>query len=179
MKQALGLLVNSWSSEIVVLVGLSFLVMIAAGTATYEASLSPWVFALSFVPLLIFVALKPRLFAPSGREKRIEGDATFTIATKPDETSVGSLVKRVVGLYMAGFVPFSVGFAAWSLLVWLTAHLSSGNIGGFRPDSFSSEVVGGIVVVVYFIGLAIYIAIGLVIDAVGHRNRPVPPSSQI
>src|SRR5439155_17588892 len=135
MKQALGLLVNSWSSELVVLVGLSFLVMIAAGTATYEASLSLWVFALvfalSFVPLLIFVPLKPRLFAPSGREKRIEGDATFTIATKPDETSVGSLVKRVVGLYMAGFVPFSVGFAAWSLLVWLTAHLSSGNIGGF------------------------------------------------
>jgi hypothetical protein len=72
MKQALGLNVNSWSSKLVVLTGLWFLVIIAAQTAKYESSLSPWVVWLSLVPMVIFMVLEPR-------EKRIEGDATFTI----------------------------------------------------------------------------------------------------
>jgi hypothetical protein len=171
MKHALGLSVNSWSSAFFVLIGLSFLVMIAAEIAKYESSLSHWVVALSYtVPFVIFNVLEPR-------EKRIEGGATFTIATKADATSVGNLVSMVGGLAsmvgglaFAAFVPFIVGRAAWSALVWLTAHLSSGNLGGFRPDRVSSGVVGGIAVVVTAIGAILY--------AVRHRNPAVPPSSQ-
>ena len=67
--------------------------------------------------------------------------------------------------------PFSLGWVGWDVLVWLTEHLSGGNLGGLRPDCVSSEVAGGIVVIVTAIGLAISYA-------VRHRNPAAPPSSQ-
>jgi len=157
MKQALGLNVKSWSSKGVVLMGLYFLVMIAAQNAK-------WVFWLSAVPLVILIVLEPR-------EKRMEGRATSTTATKSDETSIENLVSLGIALVTAACMPFGLGVAAWSVLVWLTAHFFGGNLGGFRPDRVSSVVVGGIVVVVTVIGLAISYA-------VRHRNPAVPPSSQ-
>jgi len=169
MKQALGLSVNSWSSALFVLIGLTLLIFIVSQTA-YGSSLSGWVLPLFYiVPFTIFNVLEPR-------EKRIKGGATFTIATKADATSVGNLVSMVGGLVsmvgglaFAAFAPFIVGSAAWSALVLLTAHLSSGNLGGFRPDRVSSGVVGGIAVVVTAVGAILY--------AVRHRNPAVPPSS--
>jgi hypothetical protein len=171
MKRVRGLKVDSWVSETVMLTGLWFLVLIATETAKYELSLSPWVLAISFAPSLIFMVLKPGLFVSSAREKRVEGGA---IATESEETSVGRLVLTIVGVATAAFFPFSLGLAAWSVLVWLTAHLSNGELAGFRPDSISSEVVGLVAVGVTAIVSLIY----AVIYAMRHRNPSVSPSSQ-
>ena len=117
------------------------------------------------------MVLEPRVFGPSGREKRPDVSAASTTATQSDETSVGNLVSMLVALAMAAAIPFSLGWVGWDVLVWLTEHLSGGNLGGFRPDRVSSEVVGGIVLIVTAIGLAISYA-------VRHRNPAAPPSSQ-
>jgi hypothetical protein len=61
--------------------GLWFLVIIVAQTAKYESSMSLWIFALCSVPVVIFMVLEPRVFGPSGREKRRDVSAASTTAT--------------------------------------------------------------------------------------------------
>jgi len=103
--------------------------------------------------------LEPRVFGPFGREKRPDVSAASTTATQSDETSVGNLVSMLVALAMAAAIPFSLGWVGWDALVWLTEHLSGENLGCLRPDRVSSEVAGGIVIIVTAIGLAISYAV--------------------
>ena len=37
----------------------------------------------------------------------------------------------LVALAMAAAIPFSLGWVGWDVLVWLTEHLSGGNLGRF------------------------------------------------
>jgi hypothetical protein len=156
IKRALGVS-EANDRGVKVLTGLWFLVIIATHIARYRPDgLSVWLFLLSFVPSVVFIALEP---ARSDRRSRAERENTPCApgeTSASDETSVGTLVSIVIGLASAATLPYGVGLAAWESLVWLTTRLNDGTLAGLRPASIPGEVIGGVAVLLTGIGTVIW-----------------------
>lgn len=153
MHKALGLESSRWSSYIAVSAGTWLLLLIVTGLAI-ERYPPFWVFAVLFLPTMVFTILEPR----ERRDARDRKDTSTRVSDaevgSPQTTSVEGLVSLVLAIGIAAAMPFSLGLSLWKVFVWLTARLSGGTIAGFRPANVSSMVVGGVVALLFLLGWA-------------------------
>jgi hypothetical protein len=146
MRRSLGL--QSTGDETKVLVALWFLTIITVHVVRYTTDLSPWLWALAFVPSMIFIVLKPAVFDRT-RKQSSDGQTAPSEEVRSagsDTTSVGTLASTIIGLGMAAALPYSLGLAAWDALSWLIEHIWPA--WGSVLENIPSEAVGGVAVLV-------------------------------
>ena len=163
MKRSLGLRVRGIFGDVaVIFVPLWFLVMIATHVVRYTSEVSLWLTVLSFVPVMVFIALTPDLHdrPRKGSPERVPSTAGS------NDTLVGTLGSTAIGLGMAAALPFSLGLAGWDALIWLTERVSPSRqtLFGFRLGNIPSEAVGGVAVLVFAVAWTI----------VSMRRKPQP-----
>jgi hypothetical protein len=144
MRRSIGLRVERRDGRI--FIALTFLVIITMHIVWYTTDLSFPLFMLSFVPMFVFVVLKPNLYDRARREPSVPAAP----AAATHDTSVGTLVSTAIGLGMAAALPFGLGLAGWDALIWLTERtLPAGDtVLGFHLGDIPSEAVGGAAVLV-------------------------------
>jgi hypothetical protein len=156
---------------ILVIMGVWLQLMVAIGIWRSSATPSYWQVMLCFVPGFIFMVTDLSFSDGSAGEKRAELRGPPEETTESDETFVGSLVSTAIFLGLVACMPFGLGVAGWSTLVWLSDHLFHGNLAGFRPASISSLAVGGMAVLVSAL-------VWVISKFVRKQHSAVPPHGQ-
>ena len=139
MKRSIGL--RSKGDEFVVFTALWFLLIITAHVVSNTTDLSFVLFALSFLPIFVFIVLQPNV---------VDRRRTKPSAAASAETSVGTLASTAIGLGMAAALPYSLGLAGWDALLWFIRRVAPARVIllGVRLEDIPSEAVGGAVVLV-------------------------------
>jgi hypothetical protein len=146
MQTALRLDTDRWSSPGVVMTFFSLFLIIVVGLAMGRVPPFPVFFALLTGPALIITILEPREPRQAGQQKDLESRTS----------AVEGLLSLVIAIALAAALPFSIGLSLWEGVVWVTARLLGGSVFGFRPDTISSYLVGGVATLLFLVGLAFH-----------------------
>ena len=150
MRRWLG--VRSSGDEMAVLVALWFFTTITLHIVRFTTDLSPWLWALAFVPSMVFLVLKPAVFDRPRKQSSDEQTAYSEKAksARSEYLSVETVISTTLGIGMAAALPYSLGLAGWDALIWLTKNVwpGRGEVFGFPLENVPGEAVGGIAVLV-------------------------------
>jgi hypothetical protein len=149
MRRWLGL--RSSGNETTVLVALWFLSIITLHIVRFTTDLSAWLWALAFVPSMVFLVLKPSVSdRPRQSSDEQKASSKKEQPAGSDATSVETLVSTTLGIGMAAALPYSLGLAGWDALIWLIENVrpSLGEVFGFPLESIPGEAVGAVAVLV-------------------------------
>jgi hypothetical protein len=149
MRRWLGL--RSSGNETTVLVALWFLSIITLHLVRFTTDLSAWLWALAFVPSMVFLVLKPSVSdRPRQSSDEQKASSKKEQPAGSDTTSVETLVSTTLGIGMAAALPYSLGLAGWDALIWLIENVrpSLGEVFGFPLESIPGEAVGAVAVLV-------------------------------
>jgi hypothetical protein len=117
----------------------------------FTTDLSAWLWALAFVPSMVFLVLKPSVSdRPRQSSDEQKASSKKEQPAGSDATSVETLVSTTLGIGMAAALPYSLGLAGWDALIWLIENVrpSLGEVFGFPLESIPGEAVGAVAVLV-------------------------------